>query len=115
MDRTVWPTDDNDVLEKTQDLVRKLHLAHYYTDTEGLILKCDVPGCEWIGSGQHEGRKHAEETGHLNLSEVRDNEGDSVLRRCDTPGCDFIGQGDRAIRQHSADSGHGRFSIIPDW
>ncbi|KAF7563757.1 hypothetical protein G7046_g373 [Stylonectria norvegica] len=115
MDRTVWPTGDDEVLEKTQQLVQKLNAAHYYTDTEGLILKCDVPGCEWIGSGQHEGRKHAEQTGHVDLSEIKDAEGDSVLRKCDGRGCDFIGQGDRAIRQHSADTGHDKFSIIPDW
>lgn len=115
MDRTIWPTDDDQVLEKTQDLVSKLNKAHYYTDTEGLILKCDVPGCEWIGSGQLEGRKHAELTGHVDMSEVTDTEGDNVLRRCDTPGCDFMGQGDKVMRQHRADTAHERFSVIPDW
>ncbi|KAF4993804.1 hypothetical protein FDECE_13307 [Fusarium decemcellulare] len=114
MDRTVWPTDDDEVLEQTKKLVKKLNAAHYYTDTEGLILKCDVPGCDWIGSGQLEGRKHAEQTGHVDMSEIQD-EGDNVLRKCDTPGCDFMGQGDRAMRQHSADTAHERFSIIPDW
>lgn len=115
MDRTVWPTTDDQVLEKTQELVRKLHAAHYYTDTEGLILKCDVPGCEWIGSGQAEGQKHAKETGHTDLSEIKDTEEDNVLKACDAHGCDFIGQGSRVIRQHGQDTGHERFSIIPDW
>ncbi|KAF4983825.1 hypothetical protein FZEAL_862 [Fusarium zealandicum] len=114
MDRTVWPVDDDEVLQRTQELVKKLNAAHYYTDTEGLILRCDVPGCDWIGSGQLEGRKHAELTGHVDMSEIQD-EDDNVLRRCDTPGCDFIGQGDRAMRQHSTDTTHERFSIIPDW
>ena len=103
------------MLEKTQELVRKLNAAHYYTDTEGLVLKCDVPGCEWVGSGQLEGRKHAEQTGHIELSEIKDVEGDNVLQRCDESGCDFIGQGDRAFRQHRSDTGHQRSSIIPDW
>ncbi|CAM1503734.1 Fc.00g013250.m01.CDS01 [Cosmosporella sp. VM-42] len=115
MDRTVWPTGDDEVLQQTQELVRKLNAGHYYTDTEGLVLKCDVPGCDWIGSGQVEGRKHAEQTGHIELSEIRDVEGDNVLRRCDEAGCDFIGQGDRAFRQHRLDTGHQRSSIIPDW
>lgn len=115
MDRTIWPTTDNEVLDKTQELVRKLNVAHYYTDTEGLILKCDVPGCDWIGSGQAEGQKHAEQTGHVEMSEIKDSEGDSVLRTCDTPSCDFMGQGDRAMRQHRTDTGHQRFSVIPDW
>lgn len=114
MDRTIWPTDDDEVLNQTQELVRKLNEAHYYTDTEGLILRCDVPGCDWIGSGQLEGRKHAERTGHVDMSEIRDNEGDNTLRTCDEPGCGFMGQGDRAMTQHSVDTGHERFSIIPD-
>ncbi|PNY30015.1 Ubiquitin thioesterase otu1 [Tolypocladium capitatum] len=114
MDRTLWPTDDAEILHKTQQLVQKLHAAHYYTDTEGLVLKCDVPGCDWVGSGQLEGRRHAELTGHIELSEITDSEGDSVLRRCDAPRCDFIGQGDRAVRRHRDDTGHERYSVIPD-
>lgn len=115
VDRTIWPTSDEDVLGKTQELVRKLNEAHYFTDTEGLILKCDVPGCDWIGSGQLEGRKHAEQTGHVDMSEIKDNEEDNVLRTCDTPDCEFMGQGERATRQHRTDTGHERFSVIPDW
>ncbi|POR35459.1 Putative ubiquitin thioesterase otu1 [Tolypocladium paradoxum] len=114
MDRTLWPTDDAEILHRTQKLVEKLHAAHYYTDTEGLILKCDAPGCDWIGSGQLEGRKHAELTGHIELSEITDSEADSVLRRCDAPRCYFIGQGDRAVRRHRDDTGHERYSVIPD-
>lgn len=114
MDRTVWPTSDTQVLEKTQQLVSKLNNAHYYTDTEGLVLKCDVPGCEWVGSGQAAGSQHASETGHMELSEIRDTE-ENVLRRCDIPGCDFMGQGDKVVRQHRLDTGHERFSVIPDW
>lgn len=115
MDRTLWPTDDDEVLQKTQELVKGLHQSHYYTDTEGLILRCEVPGCDWIGSGQAEGSKHAQQTGHFELCEIRDTEEDNVLRRCDIPGCDFMGQGERAIRRHTADTGHERFSIIPDY
>ena len=115
MDRTMWPTGDDEILEKTQQLVQKLNTAHYYTDTEGLILRCDVPGCDWIGSGQLEGRKHAEQTGHVSLSEIRDAEEDNTLRTCETPGCGFMGQGDRAVRQHRSDTGHEQFLIIPDY
>ncbi|KAM0490673.1 hypothetical protein ACHAP8_011291 [Fusarium lateritium] len=113
LDQAVWPTGDDEVLRKTEELIQKLNKAHYYTDTDGLILRCDVPGCDWIGSGQLEGQKHAEATGHVDLSEIQD-EGDSILRKCDAPGCDFIGQGDKAVRQHRADTAHQRFSIIHD-
>jgi ubiquitin thioesterase OTU1 len=115
MDRTVWPTTDDEILQKTRELVRKLNEAHYYTDPDSFILRCNVPGCDWIGNGQLEGNKHAKQTGHVDLSEIKDVEGDNVLRRCDAPGCDFIGQGDRAIRQHGTDTGHKKFSVIPDW
>lgn len=110
----MWSTDDDDIIAKTHELVQKLHSAHYYTDTAGLILRCDVPGCGWIGSGQAEGQKHAQETGHLELSEILDTEGGNDLRSCDSPGCNFMGQGDATIRQHEADTGHRHFSLIPD-
>lgn len=115
MDRTIWPTTDDMILVKTHELVEKLNAAHYYTDTEGLILKCDVPGCDWIGSGQLAGRKHAEQTGHVDLSEIRDDQDDNVLRACDHAGCGFMGQGDRMMAQHQSDTGHSRSSIIPDF
>jgi len=115
MDRTRWSVTDNEVLTKAEELVRKLNEAHYFTDTEGLILKCDVPGCDWIGSGQAEGSKHAQVTGHYELSEIQDTEGDNILRRCNVLGCDFIGQGEKTRRQHTADTGHQQFDVIPDW
>jgi len=114
LDRTIWPTDDDDVITKTHELVQKLHDAHYYTDPSGLILKCDVPDCGWIGSGQVAGQRHAQETGHFELSEIRDLEEDNVLRSCNNPGCSFIGQGEVAARKHRDDTGHKHFSIIPD-
>jgi ubiquitin thioesterase OTU1 len=49
------------------------------------------------------------------MSEIKDTEGDNVLRACDTFGCDFMGQGDAALNRHTADTGHTRFSIIPDF
>ncbi|RGP71826.1 ubiquitin thioesterase otu1 [Fusarium longipes] len=113
LDQAVWSTTDDEVLKKTEELVQKLNKAHYYTDTDGLILRCDVPGCDWIGSGQLEGQRHAEATGHVDLSEIQD-EGDSILRKCDAPGCDFIGQGDKVVGQHRADTTHQKFSVIHD-
>ncbi|KAM4062248.1 OTU-like cysteine protease [Hirsutella rhossiliensis] len=114
VDRTVWSTSDADVLLKAQQLVQKLHVAHYYTDTNGLILKCDVAGCDWIGNGQLEGRKHAELTGHIELSEITEPDGDNKLRRCEASGCDFMGLEDWAIQQHRDSTGHERYSDIAD-
>lgn len=72
MDRSIWPTDDSEVLLKTKILVEQLFTNHYYTDTDGLILKCNEHGCEWIGNGQLAARNHAEVTGHSNLTEIAD-------------------------------------------
>ena len=114
MDRTIWSTDDDEVLEKTKSLVQKLNVQHYYTDTNGLVLKCNYLGCDWIGSGQVAAKKHAELTGHTDLSEVTDIEEDNVLRKCLWLGCGFIGQGMAAMIQHQTGSGHRDFDIIPD-
>lgn len=115
MDRTTWPVEDEEVLIKAKDLVGKLHGAHYFTNMDGLVLKCDVAGCGWIGSGQADGQRHAEETGHTQLSEIIDTQTDAVLRKCNVRGCDFIGQGDSAARQHSQDTRHDSYSVIEDW
>lgn len=115
MDRTVWPIEDEEVLIKAQELVGKLHGAHYYTNMDGLLLKCDIADCAWIGSGQAEGQRHAAETGHAQLSEIVDKQTDAVLRKCNIRGCDFMGQGDVATRRHSQDTGHESYSVIEDW
>lgn len=115
MDRTTWPVEDEEVLTKAAELVGKLHGAHYFTNMDGLVLKCDVDGCGWIGSGQAEGQRHAEETGHTQLSEIVDTQTDAILRKCNMRGCEFIGQGDSAARRHSHDTGHENYSVIEDW
>ncbi|OAA81902.1 Ovarian tumor, otubain [Akanthomyces lecanii RCEF 1005] len=115
MDRTTWPVEDEEVLIKAKDLVGKLHGAHYFTNMDGLVLKCNVAGCGWIGSGQADGQRHAEETGHTQLSEIIDTQTEAVLRKCNVRGCDFIGQGDSAARQHSQDTRHDSYSVIEDW
>ncbi|KAM0277533.1 hypothetical protein ACHAQH_005732 [Verticillium albo-atrum] len=110
LDRTVWPTDDSDVLEKTQKLVAQLHEIHYYTDPAEILLTCDVPGCQWIGSGERAGREHAEKTGHVALSEIKDN----ALLTCRTPGCEWLGSGETAAKKHTSDTGHASLTVIPD-
>jgi ubiquitin thioesterase OTU1 len=62
-----------------------------------------------------EGKRHAEKTGHVALSEIRDEAEDNTVRTCDTPGCTFMGQGNAAATRHRHDTGHKGFSIIPDY
>ncbi|EFY99539.1 OTU-like cysteine protease [Metarhizium robertsii] len=113
MDRSIWPTDDSEVLVKAKMLVEELNANHYYTDTDGLVLKCNEDGCEWIGNGQLAARKHAEATGHTQLTEIADPEEDSILRRCLREGCTFLGQG-ASVERHRTDTGHNDFDVIPD-
>ena len=113
-DRTIWGTEDSDILEKARVLVKELNGKHYYTDTEALVLKCNEIGCDWIGNGQVAAKKHAEQTGHVDLVELPDTDADNALRRCEAPNCSFMGQGDKAVELHRQDTGHKNFSLIPD-
>lgn len=72
MDRSLWPTDDSEVLEQAAKLVQKLNASHYYTNTESLVLKCNEIGCDWIGSGQSAAKIHAQSTGHVSVTEIPD-------------------------------------------
>lgn len=72
LDVTKWNVDSGDaVLEKAKELAAKLKGANYYTDTQTMAIRCDMPGCEnWLGSGQKDMIKHTKETGHTAFSEM---------------------------------------------
>lgn len=111
LDRTLWPIRDTEVLDKAQSLVAQLNEMHYYTDPTEILLRCDVPGCEWIGSGEKAGSQHAQQTGHTALQEIEDN----ALLKCNAPGCDWLGSGESEAKKHTSDSGHSSLSVIPDF
>lgn len=58
----------DEVLPKAVELCRKLQEKHYYTDTAGFRLKCNV--CGAICIGEKGATKHAEATGHQNFGEA---------------------------------------------
>lgn len=71
MDVTQWRVDDESVLVKARQLADKLKSANYYTDTQTMAIRCEIPGCEnWLGSGQKDMIKHTKETGHTAFSEL---------------------------------------------
>ncbi|ERT02611.1 ubiquitin thioesterase OTU1 [Sporothrix schenckii 1099-18] len=71
MDVTQWRVDDDSVIDKAKQLADKLRSAHYYTDTQTMAIRCEMPGCEnWLGSGQRDMVKHTKETGHTAFSEL---------------------------------------------
>ena len=111
LDRTIWPTSDDEVADLAKQRLVQLNDMHYYTDPAEILLKCEVPGCEWMGSGQRAGQQHAERTGHTALAEIEDN----ALLKCNTPGCSWLGSGEKEAKKHTSDSGHASLSVIPDF
>lgn len=111
LDRTLWPTNDDAVLSMAHMLVAQLNEMHYYTDPAEILLRCDVSGCDWMGSGERAGRLHAEQTGHTALSEIEDN----TLLKCNSPGCNWLGSNEQDAKKHTSDSGHSSLSVIPDF
>ncbi|KAK6213052.1 OTU-like cysteine protease [Colletotrichum tabaci] len=127
LDRTNWSTSDDEILDKTRALIRKLHEMHYFTDTTEFLLRCTVPGCDWLGSGQNEANKHAKASGHSGFSEIKDEPsghgaagaaagfGDSALRKCNAPGCEWLGTGLTEASIHTGETGHTSMAEIPDF
>lgn len=69
-DVTTWPTEDDDILQKAVQLSRKLKEMNYFTDTTNFLVKCDTPGCNWIGEGAAKAQEHMKQSGHTKLSEM---------------------------------------------
>ncbi len=71
LDVTQWKADDDAVLEKAKELANKLKGAKYYTDTQTMAIRCEMPGCEnWLGAGERDMIKHTKETSHTAFSEL---------------------------------------------
>jgi ubiquitin thioesterase OTU1 len=52
---------------KAQELCKKLQAQHYYTDTGGMAIKCQI--CGWVGYGEGQAQGHASQTGHYDMEE----------------------------------------------
>ena len=64
------PPISDEVLPKAIELCRKLQEKHYYTDTAGFQLKCNICGAVCVG--ERGATEHAEATGHQNFGEADD-------------------------------------------
>lgn len=60
----------DEILPKAKDLCKKLQEAHYYTDTAGFKVKCNICGASCVG--ERGATEHAEMTGHMNFGEADD-------------------------------------------
>ncbi|KAH6668674.1 OTU-like cysteine protease [Plectosphaerella plurivora] len=111
LDLTVWPTHDEAAKDRAMELAAILNKMHYYTDPAEILLRCNAPGCDWIGSGERAGALHAKSTKHTDLQEIKDDQ----LLKCNAPGCDWLGTGEKNAKQHQSDSGHTSLSEIRDF
>lgn len=54
---------------KAKKLCELLQGMHYYTDTGGMAIKCEI--CGTVIYGEAQASQHAEQTGHYDMVEVK--------------------------------------------
>lgn len=59
--------EDGGILSAAKELCNSLRERHYYTDTAGFDLKCNI--CGWKGKGEKGATEHAMQTGHMDFGE----------------------------------------------
>ena len=67
-DTTVFDSEDQVVLDKAVELCKILQSKHYFTDTAGFAIRCNVCGGQFVG--EKGATQHAKETGHLDFGEA---------------------------------------------
>ncbi|WEW60387.1 ubiquitin-specific protease otu1 [Emydomyces testavorans] len=67
-DTKIFDAADPTVLEKAVELCRILQQKHYYTDTAGFQVKCNICGGMFVG--EKGATRHASETGHYDFGEA---------------------------------------------
>lgn len=67
-DQTIFSKEmEGFALSAAMQLARKLRERHYYTDTAGFALRCEV--CKTALKGEKEAQAHAKKTGHASFGE----------------------------------------------
>ncbi|KAK9321760.1 hypothetical protein V1517DRAFT_261703 [Lipomyces orientalis] len=69
-DQTVFDNDaaGQQVLTAADDLAALLRRKHYFTDTAGFSIKCEV--CGSVFRGERQAQSHSESTGHAQFQEI---------------------------------------------
>ncbi|KAI5237572.1 OTU-domain-containing protein [Aureobasidium subglaciale] len=60
--------EDGGALQAARELCQTLQQRHYFTDTHGFTIKCNI--CGWTGKGEQGATEHAKQTGHMNFGEA---------------------------------------------
>ncbi|KAI1090592.1 OTU-domain-containing protein [Rostrohypoxylon terebratum] len=68
-----WVVDESDhIIKHAQEMCESLRKEHhYYTDTSDFVVTCNE--CGWLGQGEKSVIEHALQTGHKDVSEIKDN------------------------------------------
>ena len=66
-DTKVFEASDDEVLEKAVELCKVLQGQHYYTDTAGFTVRCNI--CGGVFTGEQGATEHASKTGHYDFGE----------------------------------------------
>lgn len=69
LDQRVWNSDDDEILITALELAQKLQEMHYYTDTGGMAIRCEI--CGTVIYGEAQASTHAQQTGHYDMAEVK--------------------------------------------
>ena len=67
-DTKVFEAADEGVLEKAIELCKVLQGQHYYTDTTGFSVRCNI--CKGVFKGEKGATEHAKQTGHYDFGEA---------------------------------------------
>ena len=67
-DTKVFEASDAGVLEKAVELCQVLQGQHYYTDTAGFSVRCNI--CGGVFTGEKGATEHASKTGHYDFGEA---------------------------------------------
>ena len=67
-DTLIFDANDPTILEKAVELCSILQGRHYYTDTAGFSVRCNV--CQGVFTGEKGATKHAKQTGHYDFREA---------------------------------------------
>ncbi|KAI9822332.1 MAG: ubiquitin-specific protease otu1 [Pycnora praestabilis] len=67
-DIKVFDTADQTVLDRAVELCKVLQGRHYFTDTAGFAIKCNICGGQFVG--ENGATEHAKQTGHYDFGEA---------------------------------------------
>ncbi|MCJ1287079.1 ubiquitin-specific protease otu1 [Xylographa opegraphella] len=67
-DTKVFEASDDGVLEKAVELCKVLQGQHYFTDTAGFSVRCNI--CRGVFTGEKGATEHASKTGHYDFGEA---------------------------------------------